>query len=304
MRLLTCVGLLLGFGSTLLSGVPFQESPRGPIISVETDLVILPVTVTDSHGRSVQGLTADRFTVYDNGEPRTIEFFTSEDIPATVGLVIDSSSSMRGRREDVAAAGTAFAEFSHPRDELFTVNFNENVWLGLPTRVAFAESIDQLRAALTRAPTQGMTALYDAVDLGIDHLTRGICDRKALIIVSDGGDNASARTLNGVLEHAQRAGAVIYAVMLVDPDNRDAKPDVLRRLARETGGEAFAPGRTLDVTRALTRMARAIRTGYTIGLSPADAPGGGFRTIRVLVDHGDRQFVVRTRAGYYGGRVK
>jgi Ca-activated chloride channel homolog len=302
MRPLAHVGFLLGLSSALAMGAPQQETEQRPTISVETDLVTLPVTVVDRHGGFVRGLTREHFSVFDNGERQEIQFFTAEDTPATVGLVIDSSSSMRGRREDVTAAATAFASFSHPLDELFTVNFNEATWPGLPPRVAFAENIEQLRSALARAPAQGMTALYDAVDRALDHLQLGTRDRKVLIVVSDGGDNASVETLAGVLEHARRTGAPIYSLMLFDPDDREAKPGVLKKLARETGGEAFTPKSTQDVMNAFTQIAREIRSGYVIGFSPLDTHDEGFRAVRVVADAGDRrELTVRTRAGYYVG---
>jgi VWFA-related protein len=301
MKPLPYLGLFLGLCSAFASASP-QENEPPVILSVETGLVTLPVTVIDRRGGFVTGLRQEDFTVYDNGERQTIQFFTSEDVPATVGLVIDSSSSMRGRREDVTAAAAAFAAMSHPLDEFFTVNFNEVVWPGLPPSVAFTEDADRLRAALSGAPAQGMTALYDAVDRALDHLQLGTRDRKALIVVSDGGDNASSQTLDAVVEHARRTSAVIYSVALFDADDHDARPRVLKKLARETGGEAYVPGRGDDVASSFAQIAREIRSAYTIGFVPPESPDSGFRSVRVIADAGDRrQFIVRTRAGYYAG---
>ena len=140
-----------------------QQRAEPPVLSIKTDLVSLSVTVVDRRGALVPGLRAEHFTVYDNGEPQTIQFFSSEDVATTIGLLVDSSGSMRGRRDDVTAAATAFADMSHPRDEFFTLNFNEVVWPGLPPRVLFTADTSQLRAALSAAPSQGMTAVYDAV---------------------------------------------------------------------------------------------------------------------------------------------
>ena len=301
MRYRTLVALGLTLAVVSLSSA--QEGSQPPvIISVETNLVTLPVTVVDRHGRFVAGLSREQFSVYDNGELQNVEFFTQEDAPATIGLVIDSSSSMRGRRDDVTAAATAFASLSHPLDELFTVNFNETVWPGLPRHVPFAESVDQLRAALAAAPAQGMTAMFDAIDRAIDHLGYGTRDRKVLIVVSDGGDNASTRTLAAVLEHARRTGAVIHSVILAGPGDPDAKPDILKRLSKETGGASFAPRRVADVMEAFNRIAAEIRSGYTIGFSPGNADGDGYRPIRVVARSNDgRPLIVRTRAGYYAG---
>jgi Ca-activated chloride channel homolog len=292
--------LLLGLGTTFGSASPRQEVDSPLILSTKTDLVTLAVTVVDAHGEFVAGLRRENFTLYDNGERQRVEFFTSEDLPSTIGLVIDSSGSMRGRREEVTKAAAAFAAMSHPLDEFFTLNFNEAVWPGLPPGVAFTEDTDELRAALSAAPAQGMTALYDALDRALDHLQHGRRDRKALIVVSDGGDNASAQTLDGVLQRARRTNAAIYSVALFDPDDRDARPQVLKKLARDTGGHAFRPGRADDVMRSFARIGREIRSGYAIGFVPPETPDAGFRSIRVVATTDDhRQLTVRTRAGYY-----
>jgi Ca-activated chloride channel family protein len=279
---------------------PQQTHEQPPVLSIRTDLVTLAVTVVDSKGALVTDLRQDQFTVYDNNESRPIQFFASDDAPATIGLVIDSSGSMRGRREDIAAAVTALAATSHPLDEFFTLNFNDSVWLGLPPPHTFTADRQLLLGAISALPTEGMSALYDGLDRGLDHLELGTRDRKALIVLSDGGDNASAQTLEGVTEHARRSAAAIYAVTLFDPDNHDARPRVLRKLARETGGDAFTPGRTSDLMNAFMQIARELRRVYTIGFVPPDTAESGFRSIRVVADAGDgRQLTARTRAGYY-----
>jgi Ca-activated chloride channel family protein len=295
------LALFLGLGGAFDLASPRQQTVEPPaVLSVRTDLVTLPVTVVDRDGRFVTGLGREHFTIYDSGEQQPIEFFASEDLPATIGLLIDSSGSMRGRRKDVTAGAAAFAAMSHPLDEFFTVNFNEAVWPGLPPSLLFTEDTAVLHAALSVAPARGMTALYDAVDLALRHLELGTRDRKALIVVSDGDDNASVQTLEGVLEHARQASAVIYSVTLVDPDDHDAKPQILKTLAGQTGGRAFRPRRPEEVTASFAEIARDIRSGYTIGFVAPETPAGGFRPVRVIADAGDgRRLLVRTRAGYY-----
>jgi Ca-activated chloride channel family protein len=279
-----------------------QERVDAPVLTIGTDLVSLSVTVVDQQGTLVPGLRQEHFTVYDNDHPQAIEFFASEDAAATIGLLIDSSGSMRGRRNDVTAAAAAFAAMCHPLDEFFTLNFNEAVWPGLPSNVPFTEDRDQLRAALAEAPAQGMTALYDALSRGLAHLRRGTRDHKALVVVSDGGDNASVQTLAGVVEDARLNDAVIYSVTLFDPDNRDERRRVLKTLTRETGGRAFIARDADEVTGSFTQIAREIRSVYTLGFEPSDTSRAGFRSIRVVVDAGSRrQLVARTRAGYYAG---
>jgi Ca-activated chloride channel family protein len=297
------LGLAVVVCAAFVSGAAQPPADRPQVLSIETDLVVLPVTVVDQHGRVVTGLTRTDFTVYDSGQRQEIQLFTTEDVPWTVGLVIDSSSSMRGRRDAVTAAGAAFAASSHPLDEVFTVNFNEVVWPGLPPPIRFAENAAQLHEALSMAPVQGMTALYDALNAALDHLDLGTHDRRALIVVSDGGDNASTLTLDTVAEHARRSNVSIYAVILADVDNRDARPGVLKKLARENAGAAFSPRTAEDVSVAFRRIAREMRSGYTIGFSPSRTGSDDFRMVRVVADAGDnRQLVARTRAGYYAGR--
>ena len=275
-----------------------QEVP--PILSARTDLVTLAVTVVDRQGALVGGLRSEDFTVYDSGEPRAVQFFSRDRLPATIGLLIDSSHSMRGHRQEVTAAGSAFTVMCDEGDEFFTLNFHEAVWPGLPPGIAFTRNTEQLQAALAAAPAQGMTALYDAVDRALTQLEGGSRDRRALIVVSDGGDNASTRTRDAVLAHARRANAAIYSVSILDPDNREARADVLKTLARETGGRAHTASRDQDVYRAFVQIAAEIRSGYTIGFAPVEPAAAGFRPIRVVVGAGDRRrLTARTRAGYY-----
>jgi len=299
MSALKCLALLVAV--LVATGSAWrQQRVETPVLTIRSDLVSLTIAVVDARGVLVPGLRQEDFTVFDNGERQMIQFFSSEDVAATIGLLIDSSGSMRGRRDEVTTAAAAFAAMCHPLDEFFTLNFNEWVWPGLPPHVPFTEDIGQLRAALSAAPAQGMTALYDAVSRGLTHLQRGTRDRKALVVISDGGDNASAQTLDGVVRSARQSDAAIYSVTFFDPDDRDGRHQVLKTLTRDTGGRAFMARDAADVTRSFAQIARDIRSGYTIGFMPNDTSGGGFRSIRVVVDTRDhRQLIARTRAGYY-----
>lgn len=301
MSALKYLALLVGV-LTVAGSASWQQRVESPVLSVKTDLVSLTVTVVDQDRALVPGLRQKDFTVYDNGQRQTIEFFSSEDVAATIGMLIDSSGSMRGRRDEVTAAGAAFAAMCHPLDEFFTFNFNETVWPGLPPHLAFTEDAGQLRAALETAPAQGLTALYDAVSRGLVHLRRGTRDRKALVVISDGGDNASTLALGDVVERARMGDAAIYSVTFFDPDNRDERRDVLKTLTRDTGGHAFMVKSSDDLRRSFAQIAREIRSAYTIGFVPSDTSRSGFRSIRVVVDPGHRRYLTaRTRAGYYAG---
>jgi Ca-activated chloride channel homolog len=243
-------------------------------------------------------LPRDAFTLYEDGRPEAVSFFHNEDNPVTVGLVLDCSTSMLQKRDAVIAAGLAFAQSSHPKDEMFTVNFNEHVWDGLPASMPFTTNVDDLRTALGRTTARGKTALFDGVGAALKHLNDGHQQKKVLILVSDGGDNASSSTFDDVLAMALRMDALIYTISIPDQYDTDAKPDVLRKLARATGGESFFPRRLEDVTEVLQRIAHDIRSGYTLGYTPSrETPG--YRAIRVDVKSRDgKKLNVRARSGY------
>src|SRR5438874_11518737 len=164
-------------------------------LSVDVDLVVFNVTVLGDDGRPVTGLTEKDFRVYEDGREEKIKIFQPEDTPATVGLLIDNSGSMTNKRNDVVTAATAFVTASNPEDEMFVVDFNRRAWLALPPALAFTSDQSQLRATLRETRAEGTTALYDALKLALDHLKNGSRQRKALVVLSDGGDNASLAKL-------------------------------------------------------------------------------------------------------------
>jgi Ca-activated chloride channel family protein len=278
-----------------------------PLYSTESDLVVIHATIKDRRGAYVTGLTQDAFAVLEDGRPQEVQLFTSQDTPVTVGLLIDSSGSMQPIREQVIAAAAAFAEASHPNDELFALAFNDNVTAALPPTAPFTSDVTLLRDALTRTiRTRGRTALYDAVRSGLDYLGGGIHDRRVLVGVSDGGDNASHTTFDEVITRTQASNVVIYTVALVDPEDRDANPRLLRRIAQMSGGEAFVPDDADEITEVLQHIARDIRHTYTLGyVSTNSVRDGAFRRLRVGVQAPDRRrLVVRTRGGYLAGLPK
>jgi len=201
---------------------------------------------------------------------------------------------------EVIAAARSFVQSSNREDQMFVVNFNENVELGLPAAVRFTDSSAELERAIANAPASGMTALYAAIAKGLEQLQAGNRDKKVLIVISDGGDNASAQSLAQVMLTADKSGAVIYTIGVFDPTDPDRNPGVLNRLARATGGEAFLPGEIGDVVAICERIARDIRNQYTIGyVSTNTARNGAYRAIRVVAGaKGKSALSVRTRAGY------
>jgi VWFA-related protein len=283
--------------------LPVRESSQSPdefTISATVERVILPVSVLDRKGRFVPELKQNDFRVYENGRPREIKFFSDIDLPVTVGLVVDNSGSMRSKRPETNLAALDFVRLSNPEDEIFVVNFNEEVSLGLPDGIAFSSDPHQLGQALAVRRPEGMTALYDAIMTGLERLQKGTRHKKALIVISDGGDNASNLRFQDVLRQAQRSNATIYTIGIFDPDDPDRNPGLLKRLARATGGEAFLPERASKIFDATRQIATDLRNQYTIGYAPGDRRhDGSYRRIQVVVNvPALGKLTVRTRPGY------
>jgi Ca-activated chloride channel family protein len=270
-------------------------------IKVNVDVVVLGATAQDRKNTLVSGLNRDNFRVYEDGVLQPIKYFMHEDVPVTVGLVLDNSGSMKSKRHDVIAAALAFAHSSNPQDQMFVVNFNEKVSFGLPGNTAFTDQPAQLQVALSRVAADGETALYDAVAVALEHLKKGDRDKKVLIVVSDGGDNASKHKLAEITALTGQPGAIIYTVGIFDDQDADRNPGVLKRLAKQTGGESFLPESLADVTPICERIARDIRNQYTIAYAPTNRKrDGAYRVIQVKASApGYGRLSVRTRTGYF-----
>lgn len=277
-----------------------------PTFRAESNLVVLHVSVRDRGGRYVTGLDRDAFTVIDDGKPQTLEMFANDEVPATVGFLIDNSNSMRANRERVIAAAVEFAKHSHPEDQIFVLTFNEHVREAFgPVRVADM-NLAVFGSVMAHAiGARGMTAIYDGILDGLEHLKDAAHTRKVLIVVSDGDDNASNTTLEEVTTRVHESDAVIYTVALTDPLTRDGNPGLMRRLARATGGESYQPSRADDIPDAFDRISKDIRSAYTLAYVPtsattrADDGERRRRTVRVYVRSEGRSLRVRTRDGYF-----
>ncbi len=280
---------------------PSQSLPADPYtIKVNVDMVVLRATAQDSKNTLVSGLSKEDFRVYEDGVLQSIKYFSHEDIPVTVGLVVDNSGSMMPKRRDVIAAALVFARSSNPQDQMFLVNFNEKVSFGLPDNMPFTDQIGQLEVALSRVRANGETALYDAVAVALDHLKKGNRDKKVLIVISDGGDNASKHKLAEILTRVGQPDVIIYTIGIFDDQDPDRNPRVLKQLAQDTGGEAFLPESSKDVASICERIAHDIRSQYTIGYVPTNRKrDGSYRVIQVkAIAPGRRRLAVRTRTGY------
>lgn len=263
-------------------------------------LVLLDVSVKDGQGRFVPGLTAESFTVLEEGHAQKITFFDPYDRPVTVGVLLDESRSMTPKRQDAVTAARAMIEESNRLDEIFVLHFNERVSHGLPAGVPFSSDPRELSAALSREVDGGKTALYDVLWEGMEHLRLGRRDKKALVLISDGGDTASRHSRKETIEMVERSPATLYAIGLYEEGDPDRDPGFLRRISRTSGGEVFLPSGTEELLSVCRRIAREIRTRYTIGYIPGShertAP---FRRIQVRAhDARHGKLTVRTRSGY------
>lgn len=290
---------IFGFSPSLST----QRSATGevqPKIAVNTSLVLLPVNVTDSHGAFVPGLKLEDFRVFEDGQPQKLTIFEERDTPVTVGLIVDHSRSMGAKLKDVVAAVNSFLHSSNPRDEMFVVDFNDDVSVELMGGKAFSNDPKELEKALTAVSARGRTALYDAVGEGLLHLKYGHLDKKALIIISDGGDNASQLKYSQVLAAARQSQALIYAIALLGSNNEEENPGLLRRLCKDTGGIAYFPHEGETVASASMEIARDLREQYMLGYAPQNMKRpDAFRKVEVKVTEAGRgRLRVRTRPGY------
>lgn len=279
---------------------PAGTTPQAKITRT-TSLVVLPVNVTDSNHVFVPGLKAQNFRVLEDGREQPITLFKEEDTPVTVGLIVDHSRSMGAKLAAVTTAVRAFAHSSNPDDEMFVVGFNEDVSVELMEGKAFTHDAAELEKAIYAVAANGQTALYDAVMEGLIHVQLGQWHKNALIIVSDGGDNASHAKFSDLLALAQRSHVMIYSIGLVDAAGEEENPRVLEKLARATGGMAFLTKQSDQAAKLMMQIARDLREQYVLGYTPPPAGrADSFRKIQVQVSSPEgSKLRVRTRPGYF-----
>lgn len=294
------------FTSALLlsTGWPLkpQQQPAHQNFTITTDvnLVLLDVSVRDPQGGFISNLPKEAFSVLEDNKTQTITQFASNDLPVTVGIVVDNSGSMRPKKPDVITAALVFAQASNPLDEIFVVNFNDRVWFGLPETEPFTDDTGKLRQALMKTDPAGKTALYDAVISGIQHLENGKRDKKTLIVISDGGDNASTHKMSEVTRRVLESRATIYTIGIFNNEDGDRNPDVLKKLANMSGGYAYFPQTLEEVVPICRQIAKDIRTRYTVGYIPSHSQHWGVRHVKVTVNNteGRGKLIARTRTSY------
>jgi len=286
------------------AGAGLLLAQQGPaIFTSNTRLVVAHTTVMDKAGHLVTNLTPDAFTVYENGTPQEIKSIKREDVPVSMGLIIDNSGSMRDKRAKVEAAAMALVKDSNAEDEVFVVNFNDEAFLDLPHGRDFTSDPKEMEEALTRIDSRGGTAMRDAIRMSIDHLKeKAHKDKKVLVVVTDGNDNASVISLENLVKASQQSEVLIYGVgLLGDEERREAAraQRALRSLSEATGGAAFFPKELSEVDRIAHQVAHDIRNQYTIQYSPSNtAMDGTYRQIKIAVKAPGNP-TVRSRSGYY-----
>jgi Ca-activated chloride channel family protein len=301
--LLFGVGVALAQIPTTPSAPPPPGPPQDSKIRVDVNLVVLHTTVLDDRGRFADGLKQDNFRVLEDKVEQKLSVFKREDVPVSMGLVIDNSGSMRDKRPRVNQAAITLVEASNPQDEAFVVNFNDDFYLDLDKD--FTNSIPELKEALERIDSRGSTALYDAIIGSLDHVKKGSKDKKVLLIVTDGEDNTSHSSLEKTVREIQKTDTVIYTIGLLSEESKKSAKRAKRALeeiAKASGGLAYFPENVEDVRNICEQVAHDIRNQYTLAYYPTNIKRDGtFRAVQVEVipPRGRGKLVARTRNGYY-----
>ncbi len=285
-----------------VSLVTFLYAQENPVTTfrTETNLVSLNVSVFDSQGQIVKGLPQSAFTVYEDGQKQEIKVFRQEDVPISLGLVIDASASMFNKRDRVNSAAVAMMKASNSDDEVFVITFNEAAFVAQD----FTSNVKQLETSLRKIESKGETAMRDALALGLDHLrTHAKKDKKVLLVITDGEDNSSIQKQEHLIRTAHLSNVIIYGIGILgseQPASAQRAKASLDALTLATGGRSWFPNDVAETEKITPEIAHEIRNQYVIGYTPPDSANNGFRSIRVEVNVPNA--TVRTRSGYYPGR--
>jgi Ca-activated chloride channel family protein len=288
---------------------PQEDDSGGFVFKKEVEEVVLHAIVVDDQNRLVTGLARDNFKVYEDNKLQELTSFRKERVPVALGILIDNSGSMLPKRAKVNEAALQLVDASQQEDRVFVVNFSENAFLDQD----YTPDVGKLRAAIERVETRGSTALYDALIAAVDHLNQtSPLQKKVLLVVTDGRDNASQATFEEVLRKLQsKNGPVLYTIALElneDKEKRGRRDDgdrqSLRRLSEQTGGTAFFPSSLDEIQSIASAIARDIRSQYVIGYRSSNSHTvGTYHSIQVQALDGATRMRVTTRTGYYSGKT-
>lgn len=275
----------------------------GPVI-VNTDLITLTVTVTDTYGRYVSGLNKNAFTILDEKQPQDITFFSDDDAPVSVGVIFDVSGSMSGDKiKRAREALSKFIQTSHESDEYFLIAFNSRAQLLLDKNRDGNAVLDKL----TFVETHGQTALYDAVYLGVEKVQRGTHPKRALLVISDGQDNSSRYTFDNLRRLLKESDVTVYGIGILSGNDAGSSlgmegQGILDELSGVSGGKAFFPRSGVEMDDIFEQIALELRHQYSIGYKPLNfTRDGKWRRIKVKVTppRGLPRLFVRSKEGYY-----
>jgi len=275
---------LPGAQGPIVTPAPADENiGKNRALRTETEMTLVNVSVTDPIGRLVTGLERDNFRVFENGEEQEIAKFTTEDTPVSIGVIFDMSGSMTDKIDKSRLAAVQFFRTANPQDEFFLVNFNDRAQLMSP----FTSSVDQLQNRLMYTAARGMTALFDGVYLGLSQMHEARHHKKALLIISDGGDNHSRYSEGDIRKFVREADVQVYAIGLFEPDGGPTPeeregPSLLYDLTEMTGGRSFTVQNLNDLPDIATKISMELRNQYIIGYRPTNRMHDGkWRKIKV-----------------------
>jgi len=299
---------LLSFGLTWSESAirTFSQTKNSPALSVDVDLVLLNATVTDSRNRHVAGLTKESFQVWEDKIEQEIQYFSSENVPLSVGIIFDTSGSMQNKLTDARTAASTFLKMGEKEDEYFLVEFSNSPHLVTD----FTTEITKLQNRLLLTRAYGMTSLYDAMYLGLERLGHGSNARKALLLITDGQDNHSRYSFSDVKEFAKEHDVQIYAIGIVDDESTKGTSyrgkALLQDLANLTGGRAFFPDSIQELEGICAAIGVDLKTQYVLGYLPSNRLADGkWRKIKVKINRtkGKPSLNVRAKTGYYASRL-
>jgi len=282
---------------------PGPQLKNGHPLRSETDLTLVGVSVTDPLGRLVTGLERENFRVFENGVEQEVLDFSSQDVPVSIGVIFDMSGSMADKIDKSRQAAVQFFRTANPQDEFFLVDFNDRAQLVSE----FTSSVDDLQNRLLYTGARGMTALYDGVYLGLSQMRGAHNARKALLIISDGGDNHSRYSENEIRKFVREADVQIYAIGLFEPDGGPTPeerngPSLLQDLTEMTGGREFTVGNLNELPDIATKISMELRNQYVLGYRSSNgAHDGSWRKVKVKLrpPKGLPPLTVYAKSGYF-----
>lgn len=293
-----------------------QESPerqKGFTIGVNVDLVVMHTSVYDKNGHFVSGLKRESFNVFEDGVQQKISSFSQEDVPVSLGILLDLSGSMRNKIDQVTKAALAFIRASNPQDQVYLIGFNEQVEL----LQDYTSDIDEVADSLDNIVVTGGTALYDAIYLGVQKAQAGIKPKKAIVVITDGEDRDSYYKLDELIAKVQESDVQVFCVGFLNPvpdkglfghwskSVPEKAREALQRISEETGAKAFFPQKLTEINNIVSEIANELRNQYSIGyLSTNTARDGSYRRVKIALDAATAANThVRYRRGYFAPKA-